>query len=59
MFRKILAHREDDDGNLQFQLDWEGDYAPTWEPRANVPEESVSRYLAKQARRARRAAQRK
>ena len=55
VFKKILDHREDDDGSLEFLLDWDGDYEPSWQPRANVPEESVSRYLAKRARRDRRA----
>ncbi len=54
-FKKILDHREMDDGSLEFKLEWEGNWRPSWQPRENVPEEAVSRYLAKVARRNRRA----
>ena len=51
-FKKILDHRERDDGTLEFKLKWSGNWDPTWEPRANIPEESISRYLARVARKA-------
>jgi len=56
-FKSILDHRTLADGTVEFKLDWEG-YRPTWQPRQDVPEESISRYLARLAtRRAREAAQ--
>ena len=54
-FRKILDHRERADGTLEFKIDWFGNYDPSWEPRGYIAEESVSRYLARVARRNRRA----
>ena len=54
-FRKILDHRERSDGTLEFRIDWVGNYEPSWEPRSYIAEEAVSRYLAKVARRNRRA----
>ena len=51
-FKKILDHRERTDGTLEFKLAWSGNWDPTWEPRPNVPEEAVSRYLNKVAREA-------
>lgn len=50
LFTSILEHREKPDGSLEFRVDWEGDFAPTWEPRENLPEESISRYLAQYRR---------
>ena len=47
-FKSILKHRTLDDGSLEFLLDWEG-YAPSWVARADVPEESISRYFARLA----------
>ena len=47
-FKRILDHRTLDDGAVQFKLDWEN-YPPSWTDRSNVPEESVSRYLARLA----------
>ena len=46
----IMDHREKPDGTLEFRISWEGDYEPTWEPRENIPEETISRYLAKYRR---------
>ena len=57
VMKKILGHRELDDGTLEFKVDWAGDWDPTWEPRAFLPEESISRYLVKLQKRARKAAQ--
>lgn len=51
VFKKILAHRERDDGILDFKLEWEGDCELTWDPCDYVPMEFVSRYLAKVAHR--------
>ena len=50
VMKKILDHRELDDGRLQFRVDWAGDWKPTWEPRAFLPEEAISRYLVKRKR---------
>ena len=30
--KKILAERRSDSGRVEYKVDWEGDYAPTWEP---------------------------
>ena len=46
-FKSILDHRERDDGSLEFKIDWVGNYDPSWQPRANIPEEAISRYLAR------------
>ena len=51
VIKNILDHRELDDGSLQFDVDWAGDWKPTWEPRAFLPEEATSRYLVKRSRR--------
>ena len=51
VMKKILDHRELDDGSLQFCVYWAGDWKPTWEPRAFLPEEAISRYLFKRRRR--------
>lgn len=32
-------------GAIQFKLELEGDYNPTWEPQENVPEKLIARYL--------------
>ena len=56
--KKILDHRKLDDGSLQFRVDWAGDWQPTWEPRACLPEEAISRYLFKRRRREQREARR-
>ena len=45
-FKKILQHRETDDGQLEFFVEWVND-PPSWIGRPDLPEESVSRYLAK------------
>ena len=47
VMKRILDHRELDDGTLEFRIDWAGDWSPTWEPRRFIPEEAISRYLAK------------
>ena len=46
-FKSFLDLRELDDGNLEFKIDWVGDYDPSWQPRPNIPEEAISRYLAR------------
>ena len=43
----LLNHRVNDDGTLDFLVKWVGYRNPTWEPRRNVSEESVSRYFAR------------
>ena len=40
-------HRKTRRGKLEFLVRWSGPYEPTWEPRANLPEEMISRYFAK------------
>ena len=49
-FSKILAHRERDNGELDFRIQWDGQYKPTWEPRDCIPEEAFSRYFARYRR---------
>ena len=39
-------HRKTGRGKLEFLVRWTGPYERTWEPRANVPEELISRYFA-------------
>ena len=41
-----MQHRETDDGQLEFFVEWVND-PPSWIGRPDLPEESVSRYLAK------------
>ena len=48
---KRIDHRKSGKGRYEFQVRWVGDYEDTWEPRANIPEELVSRYFARGARR--------
>ena len=57
-FEKILDHREMEDGTLELKIRWTEEWEDTWEPRDLIPEEAVSRYLAKAARKAKRAAER-
>lgn len=33
MFNCILSHCEKPDGKLEFRLEWEGPWTPTWEPQ--------------------------
>ena len=40
-------HRKVARGKLEFLVRWAGPYERTWEPRANIPEELISRYFAK------------
>ena len=47
VMKRILDHRELDDGSLEFRIDWAGNWRPSWEPRAYIPEEAISRYLAR------------
>ena len=43
----IDDHRKTRHGKLEFLVRWAGPYEPTWEPRANLPEEIISRYFAR------------
>ena len=56
VMKGILDHRELDDGTLEFRIDWAGKWKPTWEPRKYIPEEAISRYLAKRRNKDRAAA---
>lgn len=47
VFKRILDHRENNRGTLDFKIEWDGDYRPTWEPREKIPEEAISRYFAR------------
>ena len=49
-FSKILAHRERNNGEMDFKVQWEAPYSPTWEPRDCIPEEAISRYFARYRR---------
>ena len=49
--KRILDHREADDGTLEFRIEWAGKWKPTWEPRTHIPEESIFRYLISQRKR--------
>ena len=57
VMKRILDHRELDDGTLQFRIEWAGNWKPTWEERKYIPEESISRYLAKRRKKDRAQAQ--
>ena len=30
--KQVLAERRTDAGGVEYKVDWEGNYAPTWEP---------------------------
>lgn len=45
IIRKIVGLRVATDGQLEFQIDWNGPYAAKWEPRRKQPEELVSKYF--------------
>ena len=47
LVESIDDHRKKQRGKLEFRVRWVGPYEPTWEPRANIPEELISRYLAR------------
>ncbi|MEM6472591.1 MAG: chromo domain-containing protein [Planctomycetota bacterium] len=47
----LIDHRKMRDGKLEFLVRWSGPYEDTWEPRANIPEELISRYFARYRRR--------
>ena len=40
-------HRKNGRVKLEFLVRWAGPYERTWEPRANIPQELISRYFAK------------
>lgn len=46
----VTDHREVAGEGLEFEVQWYGYPDATWEPRANLPEELVSRYFAKRRR---------
>lgn len=46
---EILYHTAKD-GNVSLNIDWEGHYEPSWEPRRNDLEELISRYLVRKRR---------
>lgn len=43
----VSLDHEVKDGLVKFRIEWKGEYEHTWETLRNVPEELVSRYLAK------------
>ena len=45
LVERTVTHRVGREGRVEFQIQWEGYDDPTWEPRANVPEELISRYF--------------
>ena len=53
LVESIDDHRKKQRGKLEFRVRWVGPYEPTWEPRANIPEELISRYFARLQRRTR------
>lgn len=50
LLNRISAHREKPDGEVEFRLEWDSDWAPTWELRSCVREEAVNRYFARYRR---------
>ena len=40
-------HRKTRQGKLEFLVRWSGPYERTWDSRANLPEEMISRYFAR------------
>ena len=47
LVESIDDHRRTRHGRYEFLVRWAGPYERTWEPRANIPEELVSRYFAR------------
>ena len=39
--KRILDHQEAEDGTLEFRIEWDGKWKPTWEPSSHIPEESI------------------
>ena len=54
---RILNHHESDDGTLEFCIELAGKCKPIWKPRTHIPEESISRYMARRKNRERESAQ--
>ena len=34
--KSIKKRREDEHGNIEFLVEWDGDWAETWEPQVNL-----------------------
>lgn len=45
LFENILGHMVSPEGPLQFHIQWNGPYKPTWEPRPHVSEEAIAKYF--------------
>ena len=45
LFENFLGHKVTPEGPLQFHIQWNGPYEPTWEPRSHVPEEAIAKYF--------------
>ena len=53
VFDKILKHRVNKDGSLDFLIKWHGYKKPTWQPRSDISQEAISYYLSNKRRSAR------
>lgn len=47
--RRLVNHRVTNYGRVEFEVVWEGSYARSSDPRVNLPEELVSRYLKRRS----------
>ena len=45
--KRIIGHRHDRNGNIEFNVEWEGPYEATWEPRQNILDERLLRFYWK------------
>lgn len=50
LFQEIKEHMVENDESIWSKVDWNGDFAPTWKPRENIPEGLISRYLGSRGR---------
>ena len=59
--KSIKKRREDEHGNIEFLVEWDGDWAETWEPQVNLDnaQDKIDAFLASGARGAPRAPRRR
>ena len=46
--KSIKKRREDEHGNIEFLVEWDGDWAETWEPQVNLDnaQDKIDAFLA-------------
>lgn len=47
LYPRIMDDCLKDDNQLEFLLSWSPNFEATWEPRSNLPEEAISKFLAR------------